>query len=87
MPVPHKPRQKYYQGGPRLKCSGYGPSLYRSAGDTPHQGEGCRINRPGCGHRNFRETPNNPTYILNEPRVGYRMPKGEMQEQGEPATD
>ena len=27
-----------------------------------------------------RRRVNNPTYILNEPRVGYRMPKGEEQE-------
>ena len=27
--------------------------------------------------RKLGDDANNPTYILNEPRVGYRMPKGE----------
>ena len=30
--------------------------------------------------RKLGDDANNPTYILNEPRVGYRMPKGEGQE-------
>ena len=30
--------------------------------------------------RKLGDDANNPTYILNEPRVGYRMPKGEEQE-------
>ena len=33
--------------------------------------------------RKLGDDANNPTYILNEPRVGYRMPKGEMQEREE----
>ena len=33
--------------------------------------------------RKLGDNANNPTYILNEPRVGYRMPKGEMQEREE----
>ena len=28
----------------------------------------------------LRDNADNPKYIFNEPRVGYRMPKGEMQE-------
>ncbi len=31
--------------------------------------------------RKLGDDANNPTYILNEPRVGYRMPKGETAEQ------
>ena len=31
--------------------------------------------------RKLGDDANNPTYILNEPRVGYRMEKGETQEQ------
>ena len=31
--------------------------------------------------RKLGDDANNPTYILNEPRVGYRMPKGETKEQ------
>ena len=37
--------------------------------------------------RKLGDDANNPTYILNEPRVGYRMAKGETREQGEHATD
>ena len=37
--------------------------------------------------RKLGDDANNPTYILNEPRVGYRMEKGEMQEREEAATD
>ena len=33
--------------------------------------------------RKLGDDANNPTYILNEPRVGYRMPKGETQNQEE----
>ena len=33
--------------------------------------------------RKLGDDANNPTYILNEPRVGYRMPKGEEAEQEE----
>ena len=33
--------------------------------------------------RKLGDDANNPTYILNEPRVGYRMPKGEAQNQEE----
>ena len=33
--------------------------------------------------RKLGDDANNPTYILNEPRVGYRMAKGEMQNQKE----
>ncbi len=33
--------------------------------------------------RKLGDNANNPTSILNEPRVGYRMPKGEMQEREE----
>ena len=32
-------------------------------------------------HRKLGYDANNPTYILNEPRVGYRMAKGEVVEQ------
>ena len=31
--------------------------------------------------RKLGDDANNPTYILNEPRIGYRMPKGEGQAQ------
>ena len=31
--------------------------------------------------RKLGDDANNPTYILTEPRVGYRMPKGETKEQ------
>ena len=34
--------------------------------------------------RKLGDDANNPTYILNEPRIGYRMEKGETREQGEP---
>ena len=37
--------------------------------------------------RKLGDDAGHTTYILNEPRVGYRMAKGETQEQGEPATD
>ena len=33
--------------------------------------------------RKLGDDANNPTYILNEPRVGYRMEKGETQKQEE----
>ena len=33
--------------------------------------------------RKLGDDVNNPTYVLNEPRVGYRMPKGETQNQEE----
>ena len=33
--------------------------------------------------RKLGDDANNPTYILNEPRVGYRMPRGETQNQEE----
>ena len=33
--------------------------------------------------RKLGDDANNPAYILNEPRVGYRMPKGETQNQEE----
>ena len=38
--------------------------------------------------RKLGDDANNPTYILNEPRVGYRMAKGETQglEEGEPKS-
>ena len=34
--------------------------------------------------RKLGDDANNPTYILNEPRVGYRMPKGEIEGPGKP---
>ena len=34
--------------------------------------------------RKLGDDPDNPTYIFTEPRVGYRMPKGETQNQEEP---
>ena len=34
--------------------------------------------------RKLGDDANNPTYILNEPRVGYRMPRGEIEEPGKP---
>ena len=37
--------------------------------------------------RKLGDDANNPTYILNEPRVGYRMAKGEGPGQEESATD
>ncbi len=37
--------------------------------------------------RKLGDDANNPTYILNEPRVGYRMPKGEQTSGEPPATD
>ena len=33
--------------------------------------------------RKLGDDANNPTYILNEPRVGYRMEKGEEREEEE----
>ena len=33
--------------------------------------------------RKLGDDANNPTYIITEPRVGYRMPKGETAGQGE----
>ena len=36
--------------------------------------------RAGIGRIVHFSVANNSTYILNEPRVGYRMPKGETQE-------
>ena len=35
--------------------------------------------------RKLGDNANNPTYILNEPRVGYRMAKKETADEGEPA--
>ena len=32
--------------------------------------------------RQLGDDANNPTYILNEPRVGYRMEKGQKRERG-----
>ena len=31
--------------------------------------------------RKLRDDADNPTYIFTEPRVGYRMPRGEEQKQ------
>ena len=33
--------------------------------------------------RKLGDDSDNPTYIFNEPRVGYRMPEGEMDEEPE----
>ena len=36
--------------------------------------------------RKLGDDADNPTYIFTEPRVGYRMPKGEGQAEGPTAT-
>ena len=60
------------------------PSL---AGNVPTfhpTGRGMKADQMGTAVKNLRgklgDDADNPAYIFNEPRVGYRMPKGEGQE-------